>query len=369
MRVLHVLNELKPSGAETMLKNAAPHWRRLGVECEILATGASAGPYANTLREAGYRVHHLPSRRRIGYFLDYSRFVRKGGYSVVHQHAEGMSYWFGLATLLARARLVRTIHSNFLFEGVLRWRRALQRRHLGVLGARFVAIAPGVRENERSRFGIDAQLVWNWIDTANFNPLTTEQRVAARARWGLSEGDIVFLTVGNCAPAKNHSLLIEAIARLPHTPRVRYLHVGLEDEVCTERQLAEQLNISEHVSFTGWIPNAKDALAAADLFIMPSKYEGLGIAAIEALGMGLPVLLTRVDGLRDLGALYPDLIYTDPNLESLVQSLAEFCALTKPARTKLSEGYAEITEKFFGMERGVNEYVEIYKSLLGLQVT
>ncbi|MEO8599565.1 MAG: glycosyltransferase [bacterium] len=360
MKVLHVLNELKPSGAETMLKSAAPFWRDLGVECEILATGASVGPYADTLREAGYPVHHLPSRRHPGYFLDFNRFVRNGGYQLVHQHAEGLSYWFGLATLMAGARLVRTVHSNFAFSGNLRWRRALQRRHLQAMGARFVAIAPGVHKNERSRFGVDGALVWNWLDTDHFTPITTEERAAARAMYGFREDEVVLVTIGNCSPVKNHGVLIEAIAKLPPTASVRYLHVGMEDDDHSERLHAEQLGISEKITFTGWMGKARDALAPADLFVMPSKYEGLGIAALEALSVGLPALLTRVDGLQDLALVFPQLLYADPNPESIAESLGAYMTSNPESRKQISFGYTELSRKNFSPERGVREYYDIY---------
>lgn len=361
MKVLHVLNELKPSGAETMLRSAAPYWREHGVTCEILATGAAEGEFAETLRTAGYLVHHLPRRRSPAYFLDFRRFVRDGGYSVVHQHAEGASYWFGLAALSAKAKLVRTVHNNFAFDGHLRWRRSLQRQHLQALGARFVAIAPGVQNNEQKRYGTTSDLVWNWIDTDHFRPISAEERAAARDRWGYSEKDLVLVTLGNCSVVKNHGAVIEALARTKDLNHLRYLHVGLEDKGCSERHLAGQLGVSQRVVFTGWMPNAREALAAADLYVMPSTYEGLGLAAIEALGVGLPALLSYVNGLRDLEPLFPDLIYAKPEAESIAQALRAFSKLGPKGRVGIATGYPKLVQENFGVARGVREYCEIYQ--------
>lgn len=360
MKVLHVLNELKPSGAETMLHCAAPFWQAHGVTSELLSTGEAEGSYAPTLRTAGYRIHHLPARRSPDFFLKFHNLVRAGGYDIVHQHAEGASYWYGLASLAAGARVVRTVHNNFTFRGNLRWRRALQRRHLAALGVRYVAIAPGVRSNEHSRFGISPELVWNWVDTARFSPVSASERQAARASWGFAEQDVVLVTVGNCSPVKNHHAVIEALARLAHMPTLRYLHVGTETSDADERQLASRLGVSERVTFCGWT-DPRPAFAAADLYLMPSLYEGLGLAAVEALSMGVPALLADVDGLRDLRDLIPHLIYAEPNANSLATALEQFCA--SPAQTWRSrtEPYPGLVAELFGVERGVREYVDVYR--------
>jgi glycosyltransferase involved in cell wall biosynthesis len=361
MKVLHVLNELKPSGAETMLRSAAPYWRDHGVTCEILATGAAEGEFAEALRAAGYPVHHLPRRRTPAYFMDFRRFVRDGGYSLVHQHAEGASYWFGLAAMGAGAKLVRTVHNNFAFEGNLRWRRALQRRHLQSLGARFVAIAPGVQNNERTRFGTRSHLVWNWIDTDRFQPISAEERATARSRWRFTDQNLVLVSLGNCSEVKNHSAIIEALALTSDLNKVRYLHVGLEDKACSERQLSAQLGVAERVVFCGWMPNAREALAAADLYVMPSTYEGLGLAALEALGVGLPALLSYVNGLRDLDPLFPDLIYAAPTSQAIAQALRTFSELSPRARVRIALPYPKLVQEKFSVARGVREYCDIYR--------
>jgi glycosyltransferase involved in cell wall biosynthesis len=360
MKVLHVLNELKPSGAETMLRCAAPFWQAHGVTSELLSTGPEEGSYATALRSAGYQIHHLPAKRSPGFFMQFRNLVRTGGYDVVHQHAEGASYWFGLASLAAGARVVRTVHNNFAFNGNLRWRRALQRRHLAALGVRYVAIAPGVHDNEKSRFGISSELVWNWIDTARFAPVTPLERQAARESWGFSEHDIVLVTVGNCSPVKNHHAVIEALAKLPDIPTLRYLHVGTETNDADERQLAIQLGVSERVTFCGWT-EPRPAFAAADLYLMPSLYEGLGLAAVEALSVGLPALLADVDGLRDLRNIIPHLIYAEPDATSIANALSHFCATPAPTWRARAAPYPGLVAERFGVERGVREYVDVYR--------
>jgi glycosyltransferase involved in cell wall biosynthesis len=365
MKVLHVLYELKPSGAEAMLKCAAPYWSSHGICCDILAIGPQVGPFAATLEEAAYGIAHLPNTRNFGFLWRFAAHVRAGGYDIVHQHAEGMSFWYGLAAMLAGAKVVRTVHSNFAFTGNLRARRGLQRRILAGLGARYVTIGESVRRNERERCGLDSTVVANWADLDGLPPPTPGQRAEARLAWGFCDDDIVLLTLGNCAPIKNHGALIEAMARCSDLPRLRYLHVGMEDEARSERAQVERLGLGDRVVFAGWLPNPRQALYAADLYVMPSLCEGFSIAALEALSVGLPAVLSDVPGLADIRGVFPDLFYTPPTPEGMEAAIRRAVELDADSRRKISDAYRQIALAHFTAERGVSEYAVVYANIVG----
>jgi Glycosyltransferase len=359
MKVLHILNELRPSGAETMLRLAAPVWARRGYECGILATGEDKGVYAEALADAGYVVHHLPLQKSPAYFLRLARFIRSEGYTVVHQHAEGARYWFCLSALAAGAKVATTVHNNFQFNGQLRLRRALQRRHLERLGVVFIAIAPGVQKNEESRFGIRPRLIWNWFNTERFHPISTQERRSARSHFGYNEDDKVVVSLGNCSAVKDHSALLQALVGLPDA---KYLHIGEEDSAQSERTFANELGVAERVQFTGWLANPRIALASADVYAMPSRYEGFSIAALEAVGSGLPCLLASSPGLVDLAMLHLDLTYAQPESSDLATKLAVMFATIEQLRPAARGNSAKIAKRL-SPEVGAVAYADIYEEL------
>lgn len=368
MKVLHVLNELRPSGAETMLRSAAPFWPQHGVTCDIVATASAPGPYAPVLVEAGYKVHHLPSVRALSFLSRFATLVRSGKYDIVHQHAESMSFWFGLASMWAGACVLRTVHSNFAFEGGLRLRRGLQRRILSSLGARFVAIGESVQSNEIQRFGLECTQVRNWADLKRLEPPTPEQRRDARAQWGFTDDDFVVITLGNCAAVKNHGSLLHALAQCSDLAQIRYLHVGVEDAGQSERRLARELGLETRVIFAGWLDDPRPALYAADIYAMPSHYEGFGIAAVEALSVGLPAILSEVSGLLDLRAYFPGLIYTPPHAEGFTTALRTAVSIAGMHRDRYRQEYRYTALKYYSAERGVAEYAATYASILGREL-
>lgn len=359
MRVLHVLNELRPSGAETMLRIAAPLFRAQGVECGVLSTGREVGPYAGALETAGYRIHHIPFSRSPFFFLKVARFAGRAGYHLVHLHSErGFFPYVVAARLASGARLVRTVHNNFNFGGFLRLRRGLERRMAERLGVRFVAIAPGVDQTERRLYGTAPTLIPNWFDGVRFQPVTPDARAQARATLGIGENQYVMVTVGNCSQIKNHTVLIEALATCTHATW-RYLHVGLEEQGQPERALAERLGIAERIRFIGAVGDVRPILCAADLYVMPSLFEGFSIATLEALGMGLPALLADVPGLADIRQYLDGIAYCQPSARSVAAALQPLLD-RGPGLDEHSAARSAVVHRTFGAERGVRDYCALY---------
>jgi len=365
LRILHVLNELRPSGAEVMLRVAAPYFQANSIFCEILSTGEnSVGPYAQALKDAGYIIHHLPFSRSFRFFRSLRNFVQIGRYDIVHMHAEQASVWVA-ASVVPYARLVRTIHNNFTFTGWLRKRRQLTRTLSRLLGVRQLAISPSVQATEWKYFRNPTILCLNWYDSNHFRPPTEHERVAARKSLGLSSEELVLVSVGNCSPVKNHTAIIEALGRLCKDSHVVYLHAGHENDDHDERQLALSLELGSKIHFLGAFSDVRTLFHASDLFVMPSFYEGLPISLLEVLACGLPVLVAESPGLRDFRNWFPNMLFAAPTASDIAIKLDNFIQLSIADRQALAAGYADGARSKFGVEEGVARYVAVYRELTG----
>ena len=361
VKVLHILSELKPSGAETMLCIAAPAFAAKGVVAEVLSTGSKIGAYAPQFELAGYKVNHIPFARSPIFFFKLYRLFRRGNYDVIHLHTERANFWLGLVAVFARPkRVLRTIHNNFSFSGFLRYRRMVQRRLLSLLGVIHVSIGTSVQNNELVNFGLKTRQVSNWYDDTRFIPANDALREQARREFAIPHNKTVIVSVGNCSKVKNHEALLYVLAQLPMNTRPIYLHVGDEEDGQPERQLAIDLGIGACVRFLGPLTDIRPALMAADIFVMPSLYEGFSIAAIEGLAMGLPAVFTDVPGLRDHKEDYDGLIYAQPNVNSLLNAIVTLLAESDEKRHLRSKNYPEISRGLYGILNGVKGYFYIY---------
>lgn len=136
------------------------------------------------------------------------------------------------------------------------------------------------------------------VDLTRFRPLG---RAEARNELGLN-GHKVLLYVGRIEALKGVDLLIHTAAHLP-TDNVQVLVVGADadgsGEIARLKQMAEDLNVSEAFEFVGRVPQEQLAwyYSAADVCVVPSFYESFGLAALESMACGTPVVASRVGGL------------------------------------------------------------------------
>jgi GT2 family glycosyltransferase/glycosyltransferase involved in cell wall biosynthesis len=361
LKVLHVFYELRYSGGEVMMRVASGLWAQKGIECTIAAVADVLGPYADTLESAGYRVHRLPpSVPRM--FTSCSRLLRSLKPHVVHLHVERANFWLALEALGFGARVVQTVHNCYPFKRPRRIERTVQRRLLRRFGVNYVAVAPSVSLHEWRAFHNPTQIIWNWCDLEKFRETTDTDREAARRLLGLHGDDQVVASVGNCSPIKNHQLIMQAMAMTPTPSNLVYLHVGDDtgETGAAERKLAVSLGLGDRVRFLGTREDVWRVYHAADIFIMPSRFEGLGIAAVEAVASGTPTLVTPVPGLRDLVALGSEIEAVEDEPAALSSAVARY--LNRSGHGSRSRQLRAVAERWFSPVRGVAQHADLYRA-------
>lgn len=370
IKVLHILHEIHPSGAEMMIRNAYPYWEQ-ECDCTIMATGRERGPFAGAMEKRGYEVVHVPTPEggkaaKLKHLFRFRKYMKSHHYDVVHIHRESLSAEYALICRRTGSRnIVRTVHSTFGHQGLQRKlkaaSRAMMRRRLHV---RFVAISDGVAANERKVFGNPCdEIIYNWCDNRRFRYVSAEEKQAAKEAAGLKD-KMTLVTVGSCGEVKNHSLLLRAIAQMKFRDRIFYHHVGYApQETENEQALAQEFGIGGLVSFAG-IQDPMPYLRQADLYLMTSRYEGLSVAALEAVFTGMQVLLADVPGLgefKDKG-LY-NVNYFSYTPEALAEALDQKVRDWEAGRLQPDETSAARAEELYDIERQVHKYTAVYRKL------
>ncbi|MET9218974.1 glycosyltransferase [Streptomyces sp. NPDC003300] len=311
MRVLHVITGLGIGGAEQQLRLLVRH---LPASCESeVITLTNPGPVADALRADGVRVTHLgmTGNRDLSALPRLTRQIRAGRYDVVHTHLYRACVYGRLAARLAGVRtVVATEHSlgDSQIEGrpLTRGTRALYRA-TERLGVATVAVSSTVARRLRE-WGVPdprIHLVPNGIDPARFR-FDPAVRAAARAQLGLPERAFVIGGVGRLVPGKNFDTVIRALAGVPDA---HLLVAGTGPEHDALLRLARSTGVAPRVHLvgaaggedgSGVMPDMPALLAAMDVFVSASREESFGLAMVEALAAGLPVLHTACPAIEDL---------------------------------------------------------------------
>jgi glycosyltransferase involved in cell wall biosynthesis len=119
-----------------------------------------------------------------------------------------------------------------------------------------------------------------------------------RAQLGFTSSDILVLSVGELQKRKNHEVIIKAIAKI-NNPNIKYIICcqGVLEEYLSK--LSESLNLQNQVSLLGYRQDIPEIMNACDIFAHPSVREGLGLASLEAMAVGLPLITSNVQGVPD----------------------------------------------------------------------
>lgn len=125
-----------------------------------------------------------------------------------------------------------------------------------------------------------------------------DERSDIRAELGLRAEDFVVLSVGELNTNKNHQVIIRAIAQL-EDPDIHYVLCGKGDQLERLTALAAECGITHNVHFLGYRRDVVDICTQADLFAFPTRREGLGLAPLEAMYCGLPVIASDTRGIQD----------------------------------------------------------------------
>ena len=117
---------------------------------------------------------------------------------------------------------------------------------------------------------------------------------------GISKDSFIITSVGELTRRKNHKVVIKALAKMNHSLPVVYIICGTGSNKGKLEKLAKRLNMSNKVLFLGYRQDIKDILSITDCFVFPSLQEGLPVALMEAMAVGLPIICSKVRGNIDL---------------------------------------------------------------------
>jgi len=357
MRIVHVINSLETAGAERLLVDMATGMARAGHEVEVVALFGGETAFSSEIEAAGIPVHLL----RTGKFNPLCmwwllRHVRRA--DVVHTHLWPAQLWVGLACRLARSRalLVTTEHSTYNVRCRFRLTTYLDRLMYAAYDG-IACISPATRSfmEKRTRGKADLCLVPNGIDTARFGRGKGIRRDLLST---VPDGAYVVMQVGRFCPEKNQACLIRAIARLSAKFHAVFVGEGPERTAC--RELAVSLGVAERVHFLGVRSDVPLLLGVADVVVMPSLWEGFGLAAVEAMATGCPVVASNVYGLAEVVG-NEELLFAVDDDKALAELLSRI--LSSPdLRQQLGEE-ASIQADKYDIRNTVSVALDFYKRL------
>ena len=292
-RILQVVTHMNRGGLETMLMN---YYRRIDRKCvqfDFLTPRQGEKDYDAEIRALGGRIYHVPPVNPLsgGYYRELDRFfTQHPEYRVVHSHLDCMSA-FVLRTAQRHGVPVRLAHSHSSNQD-RDWKYPIKlwaKRQIPAAATDLFACSRAA--GEWMYGGAEFRVLPNAVDANAFH-FNASLRREVRAELGLDDA-LVLGHVGRFDRVKNHGFLLDIFAAAEHMePRSRLMLVGDGDERAAVEDRARELGLEKKVLFLGLRSDVSRLLQAMDVFILPSLYEGLSLAAVEAQAAGLPCLVS-----------------------------------------------------------------------------
>ncbi len=315
LKILFVIDSLGTGGAERDLAEELPELRRCGVATTVVSLRSREQGVQEELQKQGFDIRVLRASGWIARVIALRRIIRATQPDVVHTvlfHAD-LAGRLAAAGTAARVvtRLVNTDYDrirrgdprvNALTLRMAQWLDGVTARHLtDHVYANSQAVKASAVRDLRLEPGA-VTVIEESRDAVRLGVPGAERRRLARARLGLTESCEALVTVGRQDYQKGQCYLLEALGLLAATrPHVVLLIAGRDGDTSPELgALTRRLQLGDRVRFLGHRDDVPEILAAADLFVFPSLYEGLPGALLEAMALAVPIVASDIEPVREV---------------------------------------------------------------------
>lgn len=292
VRILYVNGgTMDMGGISSYMMNYYRKFDKEKIQIDFIVQG-DGGIYDSEIEEMGGKVYHLPTKRQnyLENTLMFHKIMRSGKYKIIHCHADGMN-----GNILKRAyrhkipvRISHSHNTEHLTQNKLRLLyHENARKKIPKYATHLWACSDAAGEwlyGEKNQF----QVIPNAIETSKF-AFDSEKRNKLRGKYNLLDKYVIG-HIGKLDYQKNQEFLIEILPEiLIKEPKAIVVLVGDGKNRSMIEQMIDEKNLKEHVLMLGRMSNVDELLNIFDVFVLPSRFEGLPVVSVEVQANGLPV--------------------------------------------------------------------------------
>ncbi len=351
-KILQIIPHLNLGGAETMCKHLSIALKKAGNDVTVVAFLNEKSKNTLDLEAAGIPIVYL--NKKTGFDISVLQKLRKTikelSPDVIHTHLAAIKYAF-FASIGTKKRIVHTVHS-VADQECGHFAMFLNKLFLKSKKVTFVALSEIVAQTIHKVYKLpfeEIPVVYNGV------PL---DRCIVKNDWAL-HNPIRIANVAGYRPVKNHTELILATKLLVERGYNLELTLYGDGEERTKiESLVSQNNLEDIVTLYGFCEDVTSQLHDSDIFVLPSLYEGISLAIIEAMGTGLPVIASAVGGNPDIVIEFENGLLCEPIAQSIAEKLE---ALIKDSELRAALGNRAVSSVArFSAENMLEGYLAIY---------
>ncbi len=282
-KVLQVLGSLQRGGAETMIMNVYREIDRKQIQFDFLVKERVENGYEQEVEALGGKIICISSPKKLGalsYFVQVKNVIETNGpYCAVHSHMNVISGLIMFVSFFAG------INNRISHSHSTQFQNPVLVNIIGKLLIKFFStkkVACGEKAGKALFGNSKFTILQNGIDTKNYLVSSEAERCQLRKKLGFNESSFQICHIGRFVDVKNHRFIVELADKLVRENFSCQIHLLGDGENLEQiKNLAQEKGLN-NITFYGSINNVVDYLQASDIFILPSKYEGVPLTVIEA---------------------------------------------------------------------------------------
>lgn len=368
IKILQCIRQGQVGGGESHLLSLVEHLDKSVFEPVVLSF--TDGPMIDRLNAIGIPVHVIPTTKPfdITKWKTVKKFIKDQNVQLVHAHGTRANSNVLWASKSLRLPVIYTIHGWSFHpdqKTLVRKIRILGERYLTSKSDLNISVSASNQQTGRNVIrSFKSIVINNGIDLNKFNPHNSYEDI--RQELQLPKDLTLVLFIARFTLHKQPLTLINAFAdALKKNPKMHLLMVGDGDQKAEALKLTDQLNIKNRVTFQSFRLDVPDVLASADIFVLPSLWEGLPIGLLEAMAMKKAIIASNVDGTSEIIRHNENgwLVETDRLVENLKEALVQL-SLDKTKQKLFEEEAVKTVNERFNVVNMTKEIEKIYINIL-----
>lgn len=364
IKILHAIRQGKVGGGETHVLDLVNELNKIRFESVILAF--TDGPMIDKLKADGFKTYVIHTEMPFNFqvWKAVQQIISSENIDIIHAHGTRANSNVFSSSKALKIPLIYTVHGWSFHPDqhfIVKMIRTLSERFLVSVASKTICVSESnLNEGKKSFPMTRATVVVNGINQVKFNPDNIYPNI--RTEFGISDTVVLVGYIARITAQKDPLSFIRAIAKIENNLDVKFLIVGEGDLKTKMLELAEELHILERVIFVDFRSDIPALLAAMDIFCLPSLWEGLPIALLEAMAMKKAIIATSIDGTRDLiKHMINGILVPTSSPEKLAEAIT--LLLANPSlRMKLGDAAAFTVSQQFEIKTMTKKIESIYEA-------
>ena len=296
MKILHVITNLNTGGAEKLMVDLLPELRKKGHEVELCLFNGTVTPFYKEIESTGIKIHSFGEKNNYYSVRHIKRLITVAqDFDIIHTHNTAPQLFGAIASLFCKGKWITTEHTTtnhhrvWWYKKIEKW---MYRQY-----ARVICISEAAKRSMQEVTGVNkppVTVIPNGINMDNFkNAMPVDKSTVNHVA-----GHKVILMVGRFSYQKDQATVIQAMKLIPENVELWLAGYGETQEKL--ESLIHELDLSHRVHLLGMRTDVPSLLKASDIVVQSSHIEGFGLAAVEAMAAGIPVIASNVNGLAQV---------------------------------------------------------------------